>query len=112
MEQLIKNIDHSTPFELMNLVEYEKGKVTSLTFAQKSEVGLTLFAIDEGERLSTHSAPGDAMAIILEGEAEITIDGEVFIAKAGQGIVMPAEIPHSVKAITKFKMFLSVVKKG
>lgn len=110
MGQLIKNIDHSTPFELINLVEYEKGKVASLTLAQKPGVGVTLFAIDEGEGLSTHSAPGDAMVVILEGEAEVTIDGKAFRAKIGEGIVMPAEIPHGVKAITKIKMFLVVIK--
>lgn len=110
MGELIKNIEHSTAFELINLVEYQKGKVASLTLAQKPGVGVTVLAIDEGEGLSTHSAPGDAMATILEGEAEITIDGKIFPTKAGQGIVMPAGIPHAVKAITKFKMLLTVVK--
>ncbi len=112
MEELIKHIEHSTPFELVNLVDYEKGKVASLTLAQKPGVGITLLAIDEGEGLSTHSAPGAAMAVILEGEAEITIDGKAFRAKIGQGLVMPFDVPHSVKAITRFKMLLTVVKKG
>lgn len=112
MDTLIKNIEHSTPFELINLVEYEQGKVASLTLAQKPGVGITLFAIDEGEGLSTHSAPGAAMAVILEGEAEIIIDGKSFHAKTGEGIVMPFGVPHSVKAITRFKMFLTVVKNG
>ncbi len=110
MSELIKNVAHSTPFELVNLIEYEKGKVASLTFAQKAGVGITLFAFDEGEGVNTHAAPGDAMAVILDGEAEIIIDGNAFTAKAGEGIVMPAGIPHAVKSITRFKMLLTVVK--
>lgn len=110
MSELIKNVAHSTPFELVNLIEYEKGKVASLTFAQKPGVGITLFAFDEGEGVNTHAAPGDAMAVILDGEAEIIIGGKAFTAKAGEGIVMPAGIPHAVKSITRFKMLLTVVK--
>ncbi|AMJ41373.1 cupin domain-containing protein [Anaerotignum propionicum] len=110
MSELIKNVAHSTPFELVNLIEYEKGKVASLTFAQKPGVGITLFAFDEGEGVNTHAAPGDAMAVILDGEAEIIIDGKAFTAKAGEGIVMSAGIPHAVKSITRFKMLLTVVK--
>lgn len=71
-----------------------------------------MFAIGEGKGLSTHSAPGTAMALILESQAEITIDGKVFRAKSGEGIVMPAGILHAVKAITKFKIFLTAVKNG
>lgn len=112
MEQLIKNIEHSTPFHLASLVEYEKGKVASLTLAQKPKVGITLFAFDEGEQLNTHAAPGDAMAVILDGEAEIVIDGKSYRAKEGEGIVLPANIPHAVKSVTRFKMLLTVVKIG
>lgn len=110
MSELIKNIEHCQPFELVNMVEYEEGKIASLTLAQKKGVGITLFAFDKGEGLSTHAAPGDAMAVILDGEAEIVIDGKSYNAKAGQGIVMPARIPHAVKSITRFKMLLTVVK--
>ncbi len=112
MAKLIKNVEHSVPFVLADLVEYQKGKVASLTLAQKPGVGVTLFAFDEGEGVSTHSAPGDAMAVILDGEAEITIDGKPFHSKAGEGIVMPAGIPHGVKSVTRFKMLLTVVKEG
>lgn len=112
MAELIKNIAHAEPFELKKLVEYETGKIASLTLAQKPGVGITVFAFDEGEGVSTHAAPGDAMAVILDGEAEITIAGKVFLAKAGEGIVMPSGIPHAVRAKTKIKMLLTVVKKG
>jgi quercetin dioxygenase-like cupin family protein len=109
-EKLIKNIEHAVPFQIMDLVEYENGKIVSLTLAQEKGAGITVFAFDAEEKISTHAAPGDAMAVILEGEAEITIDKKVYRAKTGEGIVMPAGIPHGVKAVTKFKMLLMVVK--
>lgn len=107
---LIKNIEHGKAFEVVNLVDYEAGKVSSLTLAQKPGVGITVFAFDEGEGVSTHAAPGDAMVVILDGEAQITIAGIEHRVKAGEGIVMPANIPHAVKAITRFKMLLTLVK--
>lgn len=110
MNPLIKNVEHATAFELANLVEYQDGKVASLTLAQKEGVGITVFAFDANEGVSTHAAPGDAMAYILDGEASITIDGVAYTAKAGQAIVMPSGIPHAVKAISRFKMLLTVVK--
>lgn len=109
-EKLIKNIEHATPLSLKELVQYDEGKVASMTLAQETGVGITVFAFDAGEGVSTHSAPGDAMVQILEGEAEITIDGEKHILKEGEIIVMPKNIPHAVKAVTRFKMILTVVK--
>ncbi|SMB85061.1 Cupin domain protein [Desulfonispora thiosulfatigenes DSM 11270] len=110
MDEMIKNIEHSTAYTLTDLVEYEPGRVASLTLAQKPGVGITLFAFAQGEGVSTHAAPGDAMVIILDGEAEVTIDGKSQVAKTGQTIVLPANIPHAVKSITNFKMLLTVVK--
>jgi len=112
VEKLIKNIEHSTPFVLSELVDYEQGKIASLTLAQKPGVGITLFAFDEGVGVNTHAAPGDAMVLILDGEAEVTINKEPFRIKAGQGIILPSGLPHSVKAVTKFKMLLSMVKES
>lgn len=109
-EKLIKNIEHATPLSLKELVRYDEGKVASMTLAQETGVGITVFAFDAGEGVSTHSAPGDAMVQILEGDAEITIDGENHILKEGEIIVMPKNIPHAVKAVTRFKMILTVVK--
>ena len=106
MEQLIKNLDHATVLPLAEQVTYEAGKVVSLTLAQRPGVGMTLFAFDAGEGVSTHAAPGDALVFVLEGEAEITI------VTGGNAIVMPAGIPHAVKAIKPFKMLLTVVKRG
>ena len=73
---------------------------------------MTLFAFDAGEGVSTHAAPGDALVFVLEGEAEITIDGTPHTVTGGNAIVMPAGIPHAVKAIKPFKMLLTVVKRG
>ena len=98
METLIKNVPHAQPFALKGQVEYEGGKVVSL------------FAFDAGEAISTHAAPGDAMATILEGTAQITIDGVPHTLNAGEAIIMPAGIPHAVQAVTAFKMYLVVVK--
>lgn len=110
MERLIKNVAHAEAFVMKNMVEYEEGKVASLTLAQKPGVGITLFAFAAGEGVSTHAAPGDAMALILDGEAKIVIDEKEFYPKAGEAIVMPAGVPHAVSAVTPFKMLLTVVK--
>ena len=110
MEALIKNVPHAQPFALSQQVDYQPGKVVSLTLAQQPGVGATLFAFDAGEAISTHAAPGDAMATILEGTAQITIDGVPHTLSGGEAIVMPAGIPHAVKAVTAFKMYLVVVK--
>ena len=110
MEPLIKNVPHAQVFPLSQQVSYQPGKVVSLTLAQQPGAGITLFAFDEGEAISTHAAGGDAMAAVLEGTARITIDGVPHIVKAGEAIIMPAGIPHAVEAVTAFKMYLVVVK--
>ena len=108
---LIKNISFSEPHNLSELVAYEEGRVVSRTFAQNSLLSLTLFAFDTGEGVSTHTAPGDAMVQILDGEALVNIDGKEMTVSAGQVVVMPADIPHAVTAVKRFKMLLTVVKK-
>mgnify|MGYP000919695101 CR=1 FL=1 len=109
-EEMIKNIEHGVPHTLVDLVDYQKGKVASLTLAQKPGVGMTILVFDEGEEVSTHAAPGDAFVYIMDGEAEITIADKPPRLKAGECIVMPANVPHAVKSITRFKMLLTVVK--
>lgn len=108
---LIKNISFSEPHVLSELVDYEEGRVVSRTFAQNNAVSLTLFAFDSGEGLSTHSASGDAMVHILDGEVCLTIGDKDVVTKKGQVVVMPADVPHSVQAEQRFKMLLIVVKK-
>ncbi|PIE90018.1 MAG: cupin [Acidobacteria bacterium] len=112
MKPLVKNIDHAKVYQLADLVAYEKGKVASLTLTQQPGVGVTVFAIDEGEGLNTHSAPGDAMVHVLDGQVEITIGSEKYRLEAGQMIVMPAGVPHALAALKPFKMLLVLVKKA
>ena len=109
--ELIKNISFSEPHVIAELVNYEKGQVVSRTFAQNDALSLTLFAFDQGEGLSTHAAPGDAMVHVLDGEVLLNIGGKDVIANAGEVVVMPADVPHSVNATKPFKMLLTVVKK-
>ena len=109
-KELIKNVTFSEPHVLSDLVEYEKGRVVSRTFAQNSSISLTLFAFDQGEGLSTHAASGDAMVQVLDGEALLTIGGKEVRAGKGEIVVMPADVPHSVNAVKPFKMLLIVVK--
>lgn len=107
---LIKNIPFSEPQVLADLVDYEKGRVVSRTFVQTQYMSFTLFAFDQGEGLSTHSASGDAFVQLLDGEALITIGGKELRLKAGEVVVMPANVPHALHAGTRFKMLLTVVK--
>ncbi|ADG00581.1 conserved hypothetical protein [Clostridium botulinum F str. 230613] len=92
-----------------SLVNYEEGTVVSRTLAQGKPLSVTLFAFDKGEEISSHSASGDAMVYILDGEAEITIGEEKFNVKKGETIVMPANVPHALLATQRFKMLLTVV---
>ena len=109
-EKLIKNVEHSAPLVLKDLVDYENGKVASMTLSQRPGVGITVMAFDKGESIASHAAPGDAMVQILDGKAEITVGGVPHILEEGQIIVMPKNVSHSLKALEKFKMILTVVK--
>ena len=109
MEHFIKNIEFSKAIDLSSLVSYQDGQVVSRTLAQNKAVSITLFAFAEGEEISTHASSGDAMVVLLDGQAEITIGAEKFIVKAGETIVMPANLSHALLAIEKFKMLLTVV---
>jgi len=106
----IKNIAFSGVHSLAELVDYEAGRVVSRTFAQNASLSMTLFAFDKGEGVSTHTAPGDAMLQVLDGEASVNIDGQEMTVQAGQVVVMPANVPHSVTGVVRFKMLLTVVK--
>ena len=92
------------------MVGVQPGAVVSRTVISKPAGTVTLFAFDQGQGLSTHSAPYDAMVWILEGEAEITIDGKPLLAKAGDMVIMPANLPHALNAIRPFKMALVMIK--
>ena len=93
-----------------DLVGYQDGSVVSREVINKKTGTVTVFAFDEGEGLSTHSAPFDAMVVIVDGEAEISIDDKPNHLKTGDMIIMPADHPHALKAIKKFKMLLIMIR--
>jgi len=96
--------------KLIDLVDYQEGSVVSRTIVDKKTGTLTLFAFGEGQGLSEHTAPFDALVYLLDGKAEITISGKTFHLKKGEIIIMPANEPHALKAIKKFKMLLVMIK--
>lgn len=106
---IIKNIEPDEVLELAGLVQVLPGQVVSKTLVQNGAVGITLFAFAAGEEISSHDSKGDAMVVVLEGEGKFTVGGRVHRAKAGQALVMPANVPHAVKAPSDFKMMLTVV---
>ncbi len=93
-----------------DLVGYDKGAVVSRTIIKKTTGTVTIFSFDEGQGLSEHTTPFDALVEILDGEAEITIAGKPNKVQAGEFIIMPAGEPHALKAIKKFKMALIMIK--
>jgi len=95
---------------LNELIEYQEGSVVSRTLLNKETGTLTLFAFDKGQGLSEHTAPFDALVYLLDGEAEIVISGKSFHLGTGEMVLMPANKPHALKAIKKFKMLLTMIK--
>ncbi|HWQ74960.1 MAG TPA: cupin domain-containing protein [Syntrophomonas sp.] len=91
-------------------IQYQPDAVVSKTLINKPAGTVTLFAFDQGQGLSEHTAPFDAMACILDGEAEITISQQPYHLAAGEHIIMPAHHPHALKAVTPFKMMLIMIK--
>ena len=91
------------------LIAYQEGSVVSRMIVYKKTGTITLFAFDAGEGLSEHTAPFDAIALIIDGEAEITIEKQNFHLTSGQMIIMPANKPHALKAQKRFKMMLTMI---
>lgn len=96
---------------LENHLSYQTQSVVSREIIRKPEGTVTLFAFDAGQGLSEHKAPFEAMVHIIDGEADVFIAGEAHRLKAGELIIMPANIPHALQAITRFKMILTMIKK-
>ena len=96
--------------KLNDLAEYQAGSIVSRTLIDKATGTVTLFAFDEGQGLSEHTAPFDAAVVVLDGEVEIAIAGQPYRLQAGQSIVMPADQPHALKALTRFKMMLVMMR--
>ena len=95
---------------LASLVDYQDDSVVSKEIIRKDKGTVTLFAFDKGQGLSEHTAPLDALVYIIDGKAEISIAGKAHSLKAGEVIIMPANKPHSLKAIERFKMLLVMIK--
>ena len=95
---------------LVELVDYQKGSVVSRTIIDKKAGTVTLFSFDEGQGLSEHTAPFDALVYLLDGEAEISISGNPFHLREGEMIMMPANEPHALKAVKRFKMLLTMIR--
>lgn len=101
---------HSQVMNFTGKVDYSTEGIVSKRVIQKDKGNVTLFAFDKGQKLSEHSAPFDAMVQVLEGKAEILINRVPYELAAGQAIIMPANIPHAVNAVEKFKMLLTMIK--
>jgi quercetin dioxygenase-like cupin family protein len=100
----------STPSKVVELLDYQEGSVVSRTLVKKTTGTITLFAFDKGEGLSEHSTPHDAVVEVLDGTVEITIGGVPHQVSAGEGLLLPATIPHALSAITPFKMLLTMIR--
>ena len=97
---------------LGGLADYAEGAIVSRTIAETDAGTVTLFAFDAGQGLSEHSAPFDALVVVLDGRAALTIGGEAVAASAGDLVVMPANVPHAVQAPERFKMLLIMLRAG
>jgi quercetin dioxygenase-like cupin family protein len=95
---------------LKDLVNYAEGTVASRTIISRKAGNITLFSFDENEGLSEHSAPYDAVVTILDGECEVWVAGTTYPMKTGETIIFPANVPHALSAVTKFKMMLVMIK--
>ncbi|MDP1546045.1 MAG: cupin domain-containing protein [Anaerolineales bacterium] len=100
----------SQVLNLAEMVNYQEGSVVSRQITKADTGNVTLFAFDKDQGLSEHTAPFDALVHILEGEADVTISGQPFRLNAGDAIIMPADEPHALKAIQKFKMLLTMIR--
>ncbi|NLX50451.1 MAG: cupin domain-containing protein [Methanospirillum sp.] len=110
MAETKPNLEPGQVVSLRNLVDYQPGAVVSRMLVFKHSGTITLFAFDEGEGLSEHTAPFDAIVTVLEGTALVRIQDEEHMLSEGDLIVMPANVPHAVAARTRFKMELVMIR--
>ena len=97
-------------FNFSDSIEYSDGGIVSKSVLKKQTGNISLFSFDKGEALSEHTAPFDAMIQVVDGRGEITIGGKPYILESGETIIMPSNISHSVKAVEKFKMVLTMIR--
>ncbi len=95
---------------LKDLINYQEGSVVSREIIRKSTGTVTIFAFDKGQGLSEHTAPFDALITILDGDAEVTIAGQPYHLEQGQMVILPANKTHALKALSKFKMLLVMIR--
>ena len=95
---------------IVDLVNYQDGAVVSRVILKQKTGNVSLFAFDAGQELSEHTAPFDALANVLEGDVEVTISGNPIRVTAGEMVIMPANQPHALKAISRFKMMLTMIR--
>lgn len=96
--------------KIADLIEYQEGAVVSREIIKKETGTVTIFAFDKGEGLSEHTAPFDAMVQVVDGKAEIIISGKSNVVNAGEMIIMPANVPHALNALERFKMVLTMIR--
>ncbi|MBE6486401.1 MAG: cupin domain-containing protein [Methanosphaera stadtmanae] len=104
------SLNTSEIFNIDTLIDYQEKSVVSTEIIKKETGTITMFAFDEGEGLSEHSAPFDAMVQVIDGTLKLTIDRKEYTLNKGDMIIMPANIPHALHAETKFKMILTMIK--
>ena len=97
-------------FSFANSISYSEKAVVSKHILKKETGNISLFAFDKGEGLSEHTTPFDAVVMLVDGKADIIINGVSNVLESGDTIIMPANIPHALKAVEKFKMVLTMIK--
>jgi quercetin dioxygenase-like cupin family protein len=101
---------HPQPADVVDMVAYQPGSIVSRTLIKSKNGSVTLFAFDEGERLSEHTAPFDAMVHVIHGRATVSVAGSPHTVATGQLIHLPAHVPHALHAIERFKMMLVMIR--
>lgn len=112
METFLQNLNKKQVLNLSDTLEYKEGEINKIVFTQREDLTILIFAFDKGQNIPEHSHPskGDALIQVLDGEGIVSIDGEEFLLKKGESIVMCANSPHAIKATEKFKIMLTIVK--
>ena len=105
-----KGFETARIFSFRDIIDYAAGSIVSKQMIKKENGNVTLFAFDKGEELSEHTSPYDAMVQVIEGKGKITIGGREHSLEAGEGIIMPANVPHAVYAPERFKMVLTMIR--
>jgi len=107
---MVVKINKSKVQKLNDMIRYQEGTIVSKTLINKDKGTVTIFAFDKDQALSKHTTPFDALLTVFDGEVEVIISGKKHHLKTGEMVIMPANKPHAVKAVTKFKMMLTMIK--